>query len=204
MALSFGGLMAFALEHNHIHSTSQGANVSQQGAAAVAHVELSPPRFGSVLSRVIVGQLLVRGATPELIFVMWYYSTYTMSFSSSCNGGQTAAVACSTVAGVGLFPLVGRMWGFRSTPSVRQKIANRDTQLEVLDWIIDTEVHTATLPSHDRLKLHVILVEWPPCRASASVKQVSQLVGFLIHVSFAVRPGFFSITDCWLRLACSA
>ena len=40
----FWGLMVSALEHAHTHSTFQGADVSQQGAAAVAPVELSPPR----------------------------------------------------------------------------------------------------------------------------------------------------------------
>ena len=48
---------------------------------------------------------------------------------------------------------------------------------------------TGTLPSHRFLKLHKILKEWPSSRAYASAKQVSQLVGFLMHVPFAVRPG---------------
>ena len=50
-----------------------------------------------------------------------------------------------------------------------------------------------TLPSPRRLKLRVILSEWPPSPASASAKQVSQLVGFLMHVSFAFRPGSFFV-----------
>ena len=36
--------MAPALEHARTHSTFQGADVPLQGAAAVVHVELSPPR----------------------------------------------------------------------------------------------------------------------------------------------------------------
>ena len=50
-----------------------------------------------------------------------------------------------------------------------------------------------TLPSPKRLKLRVILSEWPPSRTSASAKKVSQLVGFLMHVSFAFRPGSFFV-----------
>ena len=50
-----------------------------------------------------------------------------------------------------------------------------------------------TLPSPRRLKLRVILSEWPPSPASASAKQVSQLVGFLMHISFAFRPGSFFV-----------
>ena len=73
------------------------------------------------------------------------------------------------------------------------KIMNLDTCLEVLGWIVDTESLTVTLPSHMRLKLHVLLSEWPPSRASDSAKQVSQLVGFLMHGSFPFRPGSFSV-----------
>ena len=46
----FWGLMASALEHAHTHSMFQGADVSQQGAAAVAHVGISPPRGVPVVS----------------------------------------------------------------------------------------------------------------------------------------------------------
>ena len=71
------------------------------------------------------------------------------------------------------------------------KITNWDTRSEVLCWIIDTQSLTLTLPFPKRLKLRVILSEWPPSGASALAKQVSQLVGFLMHVSFAFRPGVF-------------
>ena len=46
----FWGLMASALEHSHTHSTFQDAAVSPQGAAAVEHVRLAPPRGSSVAS----------------------------------------------------------------------------------------------------------------------------------------------------------
>ena len=72
-----------------------------------------------------------------------------------------------------------------------RKITDWDTQLEVLGWIIDTEALTVTLPSHKSLKLQNLLPEWPSSRTTASAKQVSQLLGFLIHVSLAVRPGRF-------------
>ena len=82
-----------------------------------------------------------------------------------------------------------------SDPPLRsvRKITDWDTQLEVLGWIIDTEALTVTLPSHKRLKLQKLLAEWPSSRTSASARQVSQLVGFLIHVPFAVRPGRFFV-----------
>ena len=73
------------------------------------------------------------------------------------------------------------------------KITDWDTRLEVLGWIIDAEALTVTLPSRKRLKLRSLLAEWPPSRASASARQVSKLAGFLMHVSFAVRPGLFFV-----------
>ena len=73
------------------------------------------------------------------------------------------------------------------------KIMNWDTCLEVLGWIVNTESLTVTVPTPKRLELRVLLSEWPPSRASASAKQVSQLVGFLMRVSFAFRPGSFFV-----------
>ena len=73
------------------------------------------------------------------------------------------------------------------------KITNWDTCLEVLGWIVDTESLKVTLPPPTRLKLRVLFSEWPPYRASASAKQVPQLVGFLMHVSFAFLQGSFFV-----------
>ena len=50
-----------------------------------------------------------------------------------------------------------------------------------------------TFPPHKRLKLRLLLAEWPPTRTYASAKQVSQLVGFLMHIYFAVRPASFFV-----------
>ena len=61
--------------------------------------------------------------------------------------------------------------------------------MEVLGWIINTEDLTVTLPPHMRDKLCELLEAWPASRTSASAKHVSKLVGFLMHVSFAIRPG---------------
>ena len=73
------------------------------------------------------------------------------------------------------------------------KITNWNTRLEVLGWWVDAEALTVTAPPHNRLKLRLLLAEWPPTRTYASAKQVSQQAGFLIHISFAVRPGSFFV-----------
>ena len=72
-------------------------------------------------------------------------------------------------------------------------ITNCDTRLEVLGYLVDTEALTVTSPPHKRLKLRLLSAEWPPTRIYASAKQVSQLAGFLMHISFAVRLGSFFV-----------
>lgn len=69
------------------------------------------------------------------------------------------------------------------------KITNWDTILEVLGWIVDTETLTVTLPPLKRGKLHKLLMAWSPCKSSASMNQVLQLVDLFRNVSFAIRPG---------------
>ena len=73
------------------------------------------------------------------------------------------------------------------------KIINWDTRLEVLSWLVVTEALAVTSPPLTRLNLRLILAEWPPTRTYASAKQVSQLAGFLMHISFAVCPGSFFV-----------
>ena len=50
-----------------------------------------------------------------------------------------------------------------------------------------------TAPPHKRLKQRLLLAEWPPTRTYAPAKQVSQLSGFFMRISFAVRPGGFFV-----------
>ena len=63
----------------------------------------------------------------------------------------------------------------------------------MLGWLVDTEALTVTSPPHKRLKLRMLVAEWPPTRTYASANQVSQLAAFLMHISFAVRPGSFFV-----------
>lgn len=73
----------------------------------------------------------------------------------------------------------------RQTPSSCQTqtlLTGGATPPEVLGWIIDTEALTITLPSRKRNKLRGLLAEWPPSRASAPAKQVSQLAGFQAYL----------------------
>ena len=73
------------------------------------------------------------------------------------------------------------------------KITNWDTRLEVLGWLVDTEVLTVTTPPHKRLKLLLLLAQWPPNRTYVSANQVSQLAGVLMHIFSAVRPRSFFV-----------
>ena len=66
---AFWGLVASVLEYDHSHSTFQDVAVSPQGAAAVEHVRLAPPRgvrLGPFL--VVVDPFPVAAATPGVVF----------------------------------------------------------------------------------------------------------------------------------------
>ena len=70
----YWGLLASALEHAHTRSTFQGAVVSPQGAAAVVHVGIAPPRGVPVVSlprdcRPVPG---VGGNAGSYFFVRYY------------------------------------------------------------------------------------------------------------------------------------
>ena len=103
------------------------------------------------------------------------------------------------VARFGPFSPVGRSAASGPPLLSAGKITNWDTRLEVLGWIVDTESLADTLPSPKRLKLRVLLSEWPPSRASASAKLMSPLVGFLMHIW-----GLSLRNVCWPWLRCRA
>lgn len=49
------------------------------------------------------------------------------------------------------------------------------------------------MPLRKQQKLHRLLGEWPRSRLCATARQVAELTGFLLHVSFALRPGKFFV-----------
>ena len=107
--------------------------------------------------------------------------------------GRSSLYSGCAVVGVGPFSLVGRRWRVQPSFVVRQQITNWDTRLKVLGWLVDTEALTVTAPAHKRLKLRLLLAEWPVTRTCDSAKQVSRLADFLMHISFAVCPGSFFV-----------
>ena len=91
------------------------------------------------------------------------------------------------------FRLMGELCCAWPASLVRRDTTDWDALLDVFDGIVDTESLTVTLPPHKRLRLHMLLSDRPLSRASASAKQVPQLVGFFMHVSFAFRPSYFFV-----------
>ena len=188
----FWGLMASALEHAHTHSTFQNVAVSPQGAAAVKHVRLAPPRGASVTPlprdcRTVSGS---GGSAGSRFFVRYYVDDGIRVEIQWWPDGRRYMRAVQPLAS-DQFRLLG-VRGASDPPLLSaSKITNWNTRLEVLGWLVDTEALTVTSPPHKRLKLRFRLAEWPPTRTYASAKQVSQLAGFLIPISFAVRHGPF-------------
>ena len=190
----FWGLMASALEHAHTHTTFQDAAVFQQGAAAVQHVRLAPPRGGSVRSfprdcRTVSGS---GGFAGSYCFVRYYIDDGIFVEVQWWPDGRRCLRAVQSLA-LDHFRLLG-VRGASDPPLLSaNKITNWGTRLEVLGWLVDTEALTVTSPPHKRLKLRLLLAEWPRTRTHASAKQVSQLAGFPLHILFAVRPGSFFV-----------
>lgn len=73
------------------------------------------------------------------------------------------------------------------------KVTNFETRLEVLGWVLDTEQLTISMTDRKQHRLSRLLHAWPESRAIATARQVSELTGFLMHVSFALRPGKFFV-----------
>lgn len=59
---------------------------------------------------------------------------------------------------------------------------------EALGSIVDTNSMTITLIPMKSAKLRAMLAERPPSRNSATKRQISQVTGFLQHISFVGRP----------------
>lgn len=57
--------------------------------------------------------------------------------------------------------------------------------------VIDTEEMPFRLFTKKNDKLRRILAEWPPSCKTATERVICVLTGFLIHVSFVIRPGNF-------------
>ena len=83
-----------------------------------------------------------------------------------------------------------------------RNITNFGTRLEVLGRILGTKKPTVLMTPRKPQKLHRLLGAWPVSHQIATVWQVSALTSFLLHVSFAIRPGSSSYASCWLRWAC--
>ena len=186
--------MASALEHSHTYSTFQNAAVSPQGAAAVEHVRLASPREGSVTSlpgdcRTVSGS---GGYAGSRFFVLYYVDDSILVEVQWWPDGRLCMRAVQSLAS-DHFRLLG-VRGAPDPPLVSDsKFTNWDSRLEVLGWLVYTEALTVTATPHKRLKLRLLLAEWPSTRTYASAKQVSQLADFLVHICFAVRPGSFSV-----------
>ena len=149
------------------------------------------PRRGGFqlsLSRVIVRLFLALVATPKnSFFVRYNVDDGILVEVRWWTEGRRYFLAVQSLAS-DHFRLLGER-GVSDPPLLSaRKITDLNTPLEVFGWIIDTEARTVTLPSHKRLKLQNLLAEWPSSLTSASARQVSQLVCFILHVSFAVRP----------------
>ena len=154
------------------------------------------PRRGEVRScrpRKIVSPCLARGCKTGTCFLVRYFvdDGILVELQWWPDGRRCRRVGQSLSSDH--FRLLGER-GTSDPPLLSaSETTNWDTRLNVLGWIIDTETLTVTLPPHKRGKLCELISGWPASRASAPAKQVWMLVGFLMHVYFAVRPESFLV-----------
>ena len=132
----------------------------KKGAAAVAHVGISPPRRVPVVS-IPAGCGPVSGSggnAGNYFFVRYYVNDGIVVELQWWPDGRRCLRADQSLAS-DHFRLLGER-GVSDPPLLSaRKITDWDTQMEVLGWIIDTEAPTVTLPSHRRLKLQNLLAE---------------------------------------------
>ena len=186
------GSMASALEHAHTHSMFQGADVSPKGAAAVAHVEISPPRGVPVVSIPgDCGPVSGSGGNAGNYFFVRYYVDDGILFELQWwPDGRRCLRAVQSLAS-DHFCLLGER-GVSDPPLLSaRKITDWDTQLGVLGWIIDTETRTVTFPSISASSCKISLRSGPRlvhllqrgrCRSSLAFLYMSPLL--------CVRGGF--------------
>ena len=183
------GLMTSAREHAHTHCKFQDAAVSPQGPAAVEHVRLAPPRGGSVRSLPRDCQT-VSGTSEVVFFVRYYVVDGILVEVQWWPDGRRFLRAVQPLES-DHFRLLGVRGASNSPLLSASKITSWDTCFEVLGSLVDTEALMVTSAPHNRLKLRLFSEEWPSTRSCALAKQVSQLAGFVMHISFAVRHGYF-------------
>lgn len=68
-----------------------------------------------------------------------------------------------------------------------------DTRLDVLRYVVDSAHMTVCFSQTNVDNLERVLEAWPRSQWTASVKEISSLTGFLLHVSFVVRAGKFCV-----------
>lgn len=190
----FWGLAASALEHSHNQTTFRDASVCDQGRAAVAHVSVDAEAGRETMSIPSDCERVsgAGGNAGDQFFVRFYVDDGILVEVRFFQDGRRLRRAIESLAS-DHFRLLGPR-GSGDPPLLEaRKILGWNTRLEVLGWILDTDQLTISLPSHKSSKLREILGNWPRSRAIATCKQISELTGFLFHISVVIRPGKFFV-----------
>ena len=191
----FWSLFSSALEHSHTHTSYQDATVTDEGVAAVQHVKVIPSAAAGPAVPVppdclpIVGE---GGYAGSRFFVRYYVDDGVLIEVRFFEDGRRCLKAIQSIAS-DHFRLLGVRGPSDPPLLAKSKLTDFSTRLEVLGWVLDTHELTLTLPERKHDKLRRVLDEWPPSRAVATARQISQLTGFLAHVCLAVRVGRFFV-----------
>lgn len=193
-APGFWSLSSSALEHSHTHTSFQTSMVTAEGAAAVQLVKVVPPEAGRAAIPVPADCRPVDGEggyAGSPYWVRYYVDDGVLVEVRFFKDGRRCLRAVQSLAS-DHFRLLGSR-GTQDPLLSPSKITHFETRLEVLGWVLDTQQLTITMTTHKQEKLARLLHVWPTSRKVATARQVSQLTGFLMHVSFALRPGKFFV-----------
>lgn len=160
----FWGLFSAALEHAPI-TTFQQAEVSTQGAAAVAHVKVVPPRGGraAALPSDCARVQGWSGRTGSVFFVRYYVDDGILVEVQWFQDGRRCIRALQSLAS-DHFRLLGERGLDDPALLSARKTTSWDSRMEVMGWIVDTDELSVTMPPAKMQTLRRLMAEWPPSR----------------------------------------
>ena len=190
----FWGLLASALEHSHNHTSFFTHAVTDIGRRDAQPIHMAPLRTGRVAQlppdcKTVQG--LGGGVGDPFFMCIYVDDSILVEVQYSPDGRRCLCASRSLISDH--YRLLGER-GVDDPPLLdAKKMSDWDTRLEVLGWVIDTESLTISLSEAKITKLQNLVLQWPRDRKCASVRDILSLTGFLLHVSYVLRPGKFFV-----------
>ena len=181
--------MASSLEYSHNHTTFRSARISDAGLTAAAGVTVAKTQNRPF---VLVPQDCAQipgagGLISDPFFVRFYADDAILVEIVQWLDFRRCLRATQSLAS-DHFRLLGERGPRDPSLLSPRKMSNWDTSMEVLGWTLDTEALTISLSEKKVGKFQSLITAWPRSRTFATVHDIERLTGFLLHISFVIRP----------------